>query len=59
MTAITSGWWTIAAPGAPDFTETDLFSIPADSGFDATKPFRIQLLVQRQVAAIGKGVHHL
>ena len=44
----------IAAKGTPDFTETDLFRIPADSGFDATKPFRIQLLVQRQVAAIDK-----
>ncbi len=44
----------IAAKGAPDFTETDLFRIPADSGFDATRPFRIQLLVQRQVAALEK-----
>jgi len=44
----------IAAKGAPDFSETDLFRIPAASGFDVTKPFRIQLLVQRQVAAIEK-----
>ena len=44
----------IAAAGAPEFTETDLFRIPAASGFDPTKPFRIQLLVQRQVAAIEK-----
>ena len=44
----------IAATDAPAFTETDLFRIPADSGFDVTKPFRIQLLVQRQVAAIEK-----
>ena len=44
----------IAAKGAPEFTETDLFRIPADSGFDPTKPFRIQLLVQRPVAAIEK-----
>lgn len=44
----------IVAEGAPDFTETDLFRIPAASGFDVTKPFRIQLLVQRQVAAIEK-----
>ncbi|MRU15765.1 regulatory protein NosR [Roseovarius sp. A21] len=41
-----------AAEGAPEFTETDLFKIPADSGFDPTKPFRLQLLVQRDVAAI-------
>ena len=44
----------IAAKGAPDFTEKDLFRIPADSGFDATKPFRIQLLVQRSVGPIDK-----
>ncbi len=44
----------ITAKGVPDFTETDLFRIPADSGFDPTRPFRIQLLVQRQVAALEK-----
>ncbi len=42
----------VAATGAPDFTETDLFRIPADTGFDPTEPFRLQLLVQRDVAAI-------
>jgi len=45
---------TIAAAGAPVFNEADLFKIPADSGFDPTKPFRIQLLVHRDVAAIEK-----
>lgn len=45
---------TIAAEGAPVFSEADLFKIPADSGFDPTKPFRIQLLVQREVGAIEK-----
>ncbi|MDP1575611.1 MAG: 4Fe-4S binding protein, partial [Cypionkella sp.] len=44
----------ITANGAPDFTEKDLFRIPAESGFDATKPFRIQLLVQRSVGPIEK-----
>ncbi|MDR5653636.1 4Fe-4S binding protein [Xinfangfangia sp. LG-4] len=43
---------TIAADGAPDFAEIDLFKIPADAGFDPTRPFRLQLLVQRDVAAI-------
>ncbi|TYB83667.1 NosR/NirI family protein [Oceaniovalibus sp. ACAM 378] len=43
---------TIAAEGAPVFNESDMFKIPADSGFDPTQPFRIQLLVQRDVAAI-------
>ena len=45
---------TIAADGAPVFNEADLFKIPADSGFDPAKPFRIQLLVQREVGAIEK-----
>ncbi|MGJ8561657.1 MAG: 4Fe-4S binding protein [Litorimonas sp.] len=44
----------IAATGAPAFVEKDLFKIPAESGFDPTKPFRLQLLVQRDVAAIEK-----
>lgn len=44
----------IAASGAPDFTEADLFRIPADSGFDPTRPFRVQLLVQREVGPIEK-----
>ncbi len=44
----------LAAVGAPAFTEADLFKIPADSGFDPARPFRIQLLVQREVGAIEK-----
>ena len=44
----------LPADGAPQFTETDLFKIPADLGFDPTTPFRLQLLVQRQVAATEK-----
>nr|WP_236019450.1 NosR/NirI family protein [Fuscibacter oryzae] len=44
----------IPAPGAPGFTESDLFRIPADLGFDPAKPFRLQLLVQRPVAATEK-----
>ncbi len=44
----------IEAAGAPSFTEMDLFKIPADSGFDPTKPFRIQLLVQRPVGPVEK-----
>ncbi|MEB8387052.1 4Fe-4S binding protein [Rhodobacteraceae bacterium KMM 6894] len=44
----------IAAGDAPEFNERDLFKIPADSGFDPTLPFRIQLLVHREVAAIEK-----
>ncbi|UFS66692.1 NosR/NirI family protein [Paracoccus denitrificans] len=48
---------TIAAEGAPEFTEMDLFKIPAASGFDPAKPFRIQLLVQREVGPIEKVFH--
>jgi NosR/NirI family nitrous oxide reductase transcriptional regulator len=44
----------IAAGNAPEFNEADLFKIPADSGFDPAKPFRIQLLVHRDVGAIEK-----
>ena len=44
----------VAAKGAPGFTEADLFKIPADVGFDPTKPFRLQLLVQREVGPIEK-----
>ncbi|WP_103173572.1 NosR/NirI family protein [Paracoccus sp. SY] len=44
----------VAAEGAPDFAEMDLFRIPAGTGFDPTKPFRIQLLVQREVGPIDK-----
>ncbi|WP_313350062.1 4Fe-4S binding protein [Paracoccus sp. (in: a-proteobacteria)] len=47
----------IVADGAPEFTEMDLFKIPAASGFDPTKPFRIQLLVQREVGPIEKVFH--
>jgi len=45
---------TLAAEGAPSFVEKDLFRIPADAGFDPAKPFRIQLLVQREVGPIEK-----
>ena len=41
------------APGAPGFTETDLFRI-TDPGFDPAKPFRLQLLVSRAVGATEK-----
>ncbi len=44
----------VAASGAPTFTELDIFKIPADSGFDPTEPFRLQLLVQRAVGAVEK-----
>lgn len=44
----------VQAEGAPGFTEADLFKIPADVGFDPTQPFRLQLLVQREVGPIEK-----
>jgi len=44
----------IAAEGSPAFTEMDLFIIPADSEFDPSKDFRLQLLAQRAVGAIDK-----
>lgn len=47
----------IALPGAPDFTEMDLFRIPAATGFDPAKPFRIQLLAHRDVGPVEKIFH--
>jgi len=44
----------IAAPGAPSFSEIDLFKIPADAGFDPAAPWRLQLLAQRAVGPIDK-----
>ncbi len=44
----------VQAEGAPGFTEADLFKIPADVGFDPARPFRIQLLVHREVGPIEK-----
>lgn len=42
----------IAAKGAASLTEMDIFRIAANTGFDPTRPFRLQLLVQRDVGAI-------
>jgi NosR/NirI family nitrous oxide reductase transcriptional regulator len=44
----------IAAPDAPSFTEVDLFKIPAEAGFDPTKPWRLQLLASRAIGAVEK-----
>jgi NosR/NirI family nitrous oxide reductase transcriptional regulator len=44
----------IAAPDAPSFTEIDLFKIPANAGFDPTKPWRLQLLASRAIGAVEK-----
>ncbi len=44
----------VAAEGAPDFTEMDLFIIPASAGFDPAAPFRLQFLVSRAVGPIEK-----
>ena len=44
----------IAASDAPTFNELDIFTIPADSGFDPSKPFQLQVLVQRPIGPIEK-----
>ena len=44
----------VAASGAPDFTEIDVFRIPAGSGFDPTQPWDLKLLVQRAVGPVDK-----
>ena len=38
----------IAASGAPDLTDVDLFTIPADIEFDAVKPWELELLVSKE-----------
>ncbi|MEX3007848.1 4Fe-4S binding protein [Hoeflea sp. TYP-13] len=45
---------TVAAGGAPSFTELDIFKIPADSGFDPAAPWRLQLLAQRATGPVEK-----
>ena len=44
----------ISAKGAPDFTEVDLFTVPADAGFDPAKPWRLQFLVNRATGPTDK-----
>lgn len=44
----------VAVEDAPSFTELDLFTIPADSGFDPALPWRLQLLVHRSIGAVEK-----
>ncbi len=44
----------LAAAGAPQFPEMDLFVIPAEAGFDPAAPFRLQFLVSRAVGPIEK-----
>ncbi len=43
-----------AAPGSPRLDEIGVFTIPADSGFDPTRPWHLQLLVQRATGATSK-----
>ncbi len=44
----------IAAPGAPEFQELDIFRIPAGEEFDPTEPWELQLLLQRAVGPVDK-----
>ena len=44
----------IATSDAPRFDEIDVFIIPANSGFDPARDFRLQLLVSRSVGPIEK-----
>ncbi len=43
-----------AAPGSPRLDEIGVFTIPVDSGFDPTRPWHLQLLVQRATGATSK-----
>ena len=44
----------LSADGAPEFPEIGLFTLPEDAKLDPTQPWRLQLLVQRQVAGTDK-----
>ncbi|PWC39958.1 NosR/NirI family protein [Azospirillum sp. TSO35-2] len=44
----------VAAAGAPDFPEVGLFVLPDNAEFDPAEPWRLQLLVQRAIAALDK-----
>ena len=44
----------VAADGAPKFTEADIFKIPASARINAAEPFTIQLLVHRPIGPIEK-----
>jgi len=44
----------VAAAGAPDFKEVDLFRIPAEMAFDPGEPWRLELLVARETGPTDK-----
>jgi len=44
----------VEAAGAPELDEVSLFRIPADTGFDPARPWRLQLLVQREIGPTDK-----
>jgi NosR/NirI family transcriptional regulator, nitrous oxide reductase regulator len=44
----------LAPDDALTFEEMDIFRIPAGSGFDPTRPWRLQLLVQRAIGPVRK-----
>ncbi|MGA1858910.1 4Fe-4S binding protein [Azospirillum sp. 11R-A] len=44
----------VAAAGAPDFPEIGLFVLPEGTEFNPADPWRLQLLVQRAIAALDK-----
>lgn len=44
----------VAAAGAPDFAETDIFIVPAKAGFNPASRWRLQFLAHRAVGPIEK-----
>ena len=49
----------ILAKGAPRFPEIALFVVPEEQTLDVTRPWQLELLVQRATAAREKGVHYV
>jgi NosR/NirI family transcriptional regulator, nitrous oxide reductase regulator len=44
----------VASEDAPDFSEVGLLYFPANDEFDPTKPWRVQLLIQRAIGPLEK-----
>ena len=51
----------LQAAGAPDFREIAVFAVPAESGFDPLRPWRLELLVERRLgdAAVQRAIFPL
>ena len=54
MTTSTSACARLAAEGAPDLKDVDLFLVPPDQGLIRRQPWKLELLVGRAIGATKK-----